>query len=145
MHYDCWNATGKIGLGIGAVREDFHLVAVLDVTTFDRSYGQFDYRGDLPTDAAQSPRAKVGPDRIDAMLAIERDDIDGEEHAEGVHAGGWLNEQACPGFEVTTAKQAHQPSQKCVGHGNSFSNQGGTRFVVNRYLFHIGGPAVVNA
>jgi hypothetical protein len=77
----------------------------------------------------QAPRAHVGAQFPDAVVAIQKDEVDGELHEEGVYRLTGNDPQAFSASESLAAKQAFVTPEPGVRDFKRTSQKGAARFV----------------
>ena len=74
-----------------------------------------------------SPWANMLPGAEDAVLPVKGDDVDGEEHAKGMDAGGRSDEESGLWTDAAFAQKAEEAQGECVGEqaGGADGRRGG--------------------
>lgn len=90
------------------------MVAWLDIVLADFAGSELEYAVDFEADAGSAPWGQTLPGFDDSQVLIEGDDVDGEAHAEGMHAGRGLNEKAGAVVEGGFPEKADQSRKKGI-------------------------------
>jgi hypothetical protein len=133
-------STSSFGGGNGVVMqdigEDLQPVARPDVACLDLSGCQLEARLRTQTQAGDAKWSQVAPGPEHLAVLVQRDDVDGKQHAEGMDSARGLNEDAASTVQPFLAQEADEPCQEGIGQIDLGADELGLGRVSDGYLVH---------